>query len=135
MENRRKFSRVPFSVKGELQWRGNKTHGEVSDLSLQGMFFRTQASCEPGETLEVTLHLAGKSSDLAIHVEGVVVRSARDGVALRFEHLDLDSFVHLRSILAYNTGDADKIDEEFMRYIKEKESFIIHKRCEPLEGA
>jgi len=43
-----------------------------------------------------------------------------DGVALQFAQVDLDSFVHLKNIVAYNSGGEDKIMEEFVASAKDE---------------
>jgi hypothetical protein len=67
-----------------------------------------------GELLDITISLTGDTSSLSISVKGSVVRIDQDGVALEFEKIDLDSFVHLKNIVAYNDGDEKKIMEEFI---------------------
>ncbi|MBW2163407.1 MAG: PilZ domain-containing protein [Deltaproteobacteria bacterium] len=39
------------------------------------------------------------------------------GTPIKFEEMDLDSFLFLKNILSYNTGDPEKIEKELTGYI------------------
>ena len=52
-----------------------------------------------------------------------MVRVEPDGLGFQFAKIDVDSFTHLRSIIAYQKGDGDAIMEEFIDYVEEN----IHK--------
>jgi len=120
MDDKRKFSRVPFVVKAQIDWRGKVLTGEVSNLSLRGMFAHVPEPIPVGEKLASTLELTGDSSDLKVTIVAKVVRADAKGIGLEFEQMDLDSFIHLRNIVAYNSGDADLIDQEFTNFIKHR---------------
>ena len=47
-------------------------------------------------------------------------RTADDGVGFTFEKMDLDSYMHLKNIIAYNIDDAEKVMEEISHSIDEK---------------
>ncbi len=133
MHNQRKFTRATFSLQAELDHRGKISQGEVVNLSLQGLLVRTRATIQPGEPLRITLRVTGQTSSLAIHADATAVRATAEGVAVRFEKVDLDSYIHLRHLLADKVGGVDKIDQEFINYIQEHESFIVHIKHVPLQ--
>lgn len=123
MEEKRKLSRVLFHIralikKGELEFTG-----KVENLSLNGLLIQLPEgtkALQAEDAVEVTIDLAGESSGLFINVAGEVARVEADGaVAIHISHIDLDSFVHLKNIMAYNSGDYDKIMDEFMDSIQE----------------
>ena len=120
MDDKRKFSRVPFVVKAQIDWQGKVLAGEVSNLSLRGMLVHVPETIPVGEKLASTLQLTGDSSDLKVTIVAKVVRTDAKGIGLEFEQMDLDSFIHLRNIVAYNSGNADLIDQEFMNFIKHR---------------
>ena len=112
--NRRKNSRVPFQATITLIFPEKIYRDcETRDLSLKGVFVLGIADHELGEQCDVSLHLVGASSALALKMKGEVVRTESDGLALHFYETDLDSFYHLKNILYYNSGDPDKLEEEF----------------------
>ena len=118
--NRRKNSRIPFKATISLDFPGKAyTEYETRDLSLKGVFVKDITGHEIGDQCDVSLHLVGASSDLALNIKGEIVRIESDGVALHFYETDLDSFYHLKNILYYNSDDPDKLDEEFSDHVFE----------------
>lgn len=115
---KRNLSRVLFNTKAVIRYGGAEVDGEVENLSLNGMFIRTQQRIPLGETVEITIQLAGDTSSLSIDLEGKVIRTAEKGVGLLYQKVDLDSFIHLRNIVSYNSTDSDSVMEEFLRFIK-----------------
>ena len=119
MEEKRKFSRVPFAIGTFFTYRGCSYQGEVHDLSLKGMFVKTPLHADIGAALPFTIQLSGATSDLSLQIEGVVARQTDAGLGIRFEQIDLESFIHLKNIISYNSPDADQIENEFLDFVKE----------------
>lgn len=118
MEKRR-FKRVLFRTEAIVQ-HGDKTFtGEVADLSLRGMFVKSARVIPLGETVKARILLSGSTSELSIQVDGTVVRhQQQDGFGIQFHEMDVDSFVHLRNVVIYNSGDPSQVMEEFMDFMK-----------------
>jgi hypothetical protein len=118
MEKRR-FKRVLFRTEAMVQY-GDKTFtGEVADLSLRGMFVKSPHEIPLGETVKAKIFLSGSTSELSIQVDGTIVRhQGENGFGIQFHEMDVDSFVHLRNIVIYNSGDAAQVMEEFMDFMK-----------------
>lgn len=119
MENpreRRKNVRVPFraavTIRPVAQGSEPIIIDETRDLSLKGLYFVSERTLPCGTRCEVELRLSGP--DVLICAVGEVVRSDENGIGLSFSEMDIDSFSHLRSLLSYNTGDADRIDQEIL---------------------
>lgn len=118
--NKRRFSRVAFKAKAKVVSPKGEFEGEVSNLSLHGILIHATHKTSIGDRLTITLFLAGGSSDLTINTTGTVVRIVPEGVVAELDDMDLDSFVHLRNVVAYNSGNADLIDKEFQDYVAER---------------
>ncbi len=123
LKEKRKLSRVLFHIHAQIK-KGTQAYiGRVDNVSLKGLHVKmTEGMNElnPGDQVEITIDLTGDSSDLKVQAEGEVVRWEDNGaIAVNFNHIDLDSFVHLKNIMAYNSGDYDKIMDEFMDSIQE----------------
>lgn len=116
---KRKFSRIPFQIKAEMDAEGQKFEGEVDNFSLKGMFVKTEHTLENGTSVFSTVKLTGTNSSLIIQLKGRVVRTTPEGIGIFFEEMDLDSFIHLKNIIDYNTADPDKVKDEFMEYVRE----------------
>ncbi|MFZ0928854.1 MAG: PilZ domain-containing protein [Syntrophobacteraceae bacterium] len=114
---RRKNRRVPFQVIATVQTGQISTNGMVDNLSMKGMFFTTRETLPGGNPLEISIILSGSTSLLSIKLKGRVVRQTEAGIAIEFQEMDLDSFTHLRNIIAQNTDDADAAYEEYCRSI------------------
>jgi hypothetical protein len=85
------------------------------DLSLNGIFVIGIKGRSQGEQCKVILHLVGGSSDVRLVMKGEVTRVDSQGLALHFTEVDLDSFIHLRNIVYYNSGDPDLVEKEWLR--------------------
>jgi hypothetical protein len=120
MTNSRKFSRVPFRVNATIKTADRQFYGNVENLSMNGMFLYTVERLPEGEPVEITIVLSGTSPELFVGFTGRVSRKAENGIAFTFEKIDLDSYTHLKNIIAYNSEDAEKVMEEICHSIDEK---------------
>ena len=116
----RKFSRVQFNVGATVRSGDRQFHGAVENLSMTGMFLVTNEQLEEGDTADITIALTGTLPEIAVNFTGVVTRLTEDGVGFTFEKMDLDSYMHLKNIIAYNIDDAEKVMEEIGHSIDEK---------------
>ncbi len=117
--NRREYSRVPF--KATISMRFPEHHyerHETYDLSLKGVSVAGVSGHRIGEQCDVELYLTGSTSNVHLSMKGEVVRVKKDGMALRFFAIDLDSFFHLKNIIAYNLGNPDRVEKEFSHQIE-----------------
>lgn len=116
----RKFSRVRFHVRATIRIAGRQFHGAVENLSMTGMFLVTDEQLEEGEPADITIALSGTMPEIAVRFSGAVTRITEDGVGFTFAKMDLDSYMHLKNIIAYNSDDAEKVMEEIGHAIDEK---------------
>jgi hypothetical protein len=94
--------------------------GLVDNLSMKGMFLKTQESLPGDGLLEISIVLSGASSLLSIKVKGCAVRQTDEGIAVEFQEMDIDSFVHLKNVVALNSDDADAFYEEYYQAVTPK---------------
>jgi hypothetical protein len=112
-EEKRRFTRIPFKVTGELTVHGvTYISPEISNLSVGGCLLPIAADLEPGIQCQVKIILSGTSSELSVNVSGEVMRCQPPSVAIKFTHIDLDSLYHLQNIIRYNANDVEKIEKE-----------------------
>ncbi|HIJ67958.1 MAG TPA: PilZ domain-containing protein [Deltaproteobacteria bacterium] len=116
---RRKNRRVPFQVEATVQIGQTSIKGMVDNLSMKGMFLASETLSE-GSPLEISIGLSGSSPSVSIELKGRAVRLTETGIAIEFHEMDLDSFTHLRNIIAQNTDDPDAAYEEYCRSIMSK---------------
>ncbi len=55
-------------------------------------------------------------TDVYVRVEGEIIRSESNGVAVKFTQIDPDSLFHLQNIIRYNAEDTEAIDEEITKH-------------------
>lgn len=122
-QNRRNNSRVPFNATVTMRF-DQRTHErcQTADLSLKGVSVVGVTGHQIGEHCDVQLDLTGSTSNLRLHMKGEVVRVKPEGLALRFFAMDLDSFYHLKNIIAYNLGDPEQVEEEFSRQLEKPDT-------------
>jgi PilZ domain len=119
---KRALTRVAFDIDATITYQEHTFSGKVNNLSLKGMFILTTEKVKLQDTIQVIIHLAGETSELEINLTGTVVRITDEGIGVQFEKVDLDSFIHLRNIVAYNSGDEDKVMDEFFSFVNQKTS-------------
>ncbi len=115
MHQKRKNTRILFEASAELRHQDRIIAGQVRNLSMKGMLLTTEENIPPQTRVTIAISLSGTSSELSLVIKGRVVRMESSGIAIEFAEMDLDTFIHLRSIVAYNEGDEKKIMDEFYR--------------------
>jgi hypothetical protein len=116
----RKFSRVTFKVNATIKTTERQFHGDIKDLSMNGMFMLTSERLQLGNPVEISIVLTGTDPEINVNFSGEVSRIDENGVGFNFKKMDLDSYTHLKNIVAYNIDDAEKVLEEIHLSIDEK---------------
>jgi hypothetical protein len=116
----RKFSRVHFNVEATIKTADRLFQGTVENLSMTGMFLVTGERLPVGEVVDITIILTGSSPEITVNFNGKTSRIVENGLGFVFEKIDLDSYMHLKNIVAYNIDDAEKVMEEICHSIDEK---------------
>jgi len=116
----RKFSRVNVQVAATVMAAAHQFHGEVENLSMSGMFMVTSEQLQPEEPVDISIILSGAYPEINVSISGKVSRIVENGIGFTFERTDLDSYTHLKNIVAYNFDDADRVMEEIHNAIGER---------------
>lgn len=114
-DERRNNLRVPFETEISVCSLGNGTEVQAErtrDISMKGLYCVCSSPMPEGTPVMVQLVLTGTSSELKLRIEGHVVRHEEDGMAIFFDSMGLDTFINLKNILYFNSGDPEKIDGE-----------------------
>lgn len=117
---KRAYRRAGYHVEATLLREGESYPCETEDLSLHGMFVRTEAPVQVDNKVEVDFRLTGTTEPITVRCPGKIVRADSRGVGIEFLDMDVDSFVELRNIVALNSGDPDEISEEFSNMIQSR---------------
>ena len=116
MENeKRKNIRIVFKTRVILKCEGQTilSDADSRDISLKGMFIKTDRVLKAGTPCELELILSGVSTNLSISIKGNITRQGDDGIGVSFDGVDLDSYWHLKNLLMYNAEDPDALEREF----------------------
>lgn len=112
--NQRQYSRSKVSIAATLSIQDGKTFGvKVVDLSMGGIFIQTSNKLKNGTRCQVSMLLGHTQHELPILADAVVVRTVRDGVALRFEFVKLESIPSVQSLIVEHADDPDQTELEF----------------------
>lgn len=117
---KRANTRVFFNVNAVVKFDKKSIGGSVINLSMHGMLFEGSENIPVDTPIEAEIFMEGTTSELRINVEGKVLRSDENGTAIAFKSVDIDSFIHLKNIVAYNTGDEEMIMKEFYDSLKKE---------------
>lgn len=98
MPNRR-FDRIQFESQAMVKTGGQSFEGATENLSLNGLFIRTEKRLPIGNRAEILFVLPSASRSSEISVKGSVVRYDDDGMAFQFESLDQESFSLLKTVI------------------------------------
>lgn len=103
---RRRFSRVPFSQRAEIEFGEKKSPCRLVDISMKGALIEPieGVALKPGDKINLSLLLDDGSSVVQMALS--VVHAAPERMGCRCEEIDLDSITHLRRLLELNLGDA-----------------------------
>ena len=108
-DERRQFTRVHFHVFAEINHQGAVVTGQVVDLSLKGLFVYTGSTLEIGEVVDVKIRMPLTNPPLEFHLRAEVMRNTANGIGFKIVESDVQSFTHLRNIVAMQAKDPDSV--------------------------
>lgn len=112
VQERRRFSRIPFDVRARLHAAGKELEIQgIRNLSMGGSLLSLKAQVSPGVPCKLVIQLEGSRERLKI--SGEVIRNTGDTVAVKFTGIDPESLHHLRNIVRYNAPDPETVEKEF----------------------
>ena len=95
----RNFKRIRFMTKAMVISGDHCFDALTENISIGGLFIRTDQMIPVGKTVAVILYLPSVSRSSTLTANCVVVRKRANGLAFQFKSLDHDTFTHLRTIL------------------------------------
>lgn len=109
-QEKRKRLRVPVHFDVSVKLAGKIIEVQIINISLTGILCTSNRLFQPNAACQVILSL---SDDLKITIDAKILRIKEQETAISFVTMDEESFTHLRRIVEYNAGDADRIEKEF----------------------
>jgi hypothetical protein len=119
MNEKRRFSRITFIEKSFIEAGGITVEVNLLDISLKGALIEVgdNVAIQKGDTLQLTFHL-GKA-EIILQFEAEVIHRDETKAGLKFIKTDLDTMIHLRSLIEARTMDPDKVRDELGFLIEE----------------
>ena len=111
-QEKRRRARVPAQFDVTVDVGEAALRVRLINISLSGILctshdlFRKDAACAVSISL---------SDDLTMRIDAKILRAGKEETAISFVAMDEESFAHLKRIVQYNAGDADRIETEFER--------------------
>ncbi|PJC70892.1 MAG: hypothetical protein CO017_02985, partial [Zetaproteobacteria bacterium CG_4_8_14_3_um_filter_59_5] len=115
-DNERDFTRVQFSTRAEVDVNGHTVPGDISDISMNGIYLRSSLAVSLNDACEVRVYL-GETEPLVIHAQGLVARCDDDGFAVHFTGLYCESYDHLKQIILLNAASKESAEQELVDHL------------------
>jgi len=111
--NQRQYSRSKVSISAMLTPENREPFDvEVVDLSMSGIFVRTDHVLEPESKCQISILLGHFQHELPILADAIVVRLIDHGIALKFESVKLECFSSMQNIIVEHADDPKQVAVE-----------------------
>jgi hypothetical protein len=108
---RRRRGRVPVQLLVRVIWKGQEIPVVSRNLSLKGLACSPDPLLRENACCEVTISL---SPNIQAVVKGRIVRAREDEAAIDFLAMDLESFIHLKKIVEYQSQHPEAVSRELL---------------------
>jgi len=105
----RNFTRVNYSVGASIKYGNDLVMGNTDNLSLRGMYLKTDHEIPLNTPVDVTVYHSSHSS---LKFNANVVRREANGVGLQINNLNANTFAQLRDIVATNSNNPRQVMQE-----------------------
>ena len=112
VHERRRRTRIPIQVGVEVLLGGETVRLKSFNISLVGMLCTSHPLFQMTDPCTVIITL---SEDSQICVDARIVRVGEGKTGIVFISMDDESFFHLKKLVQYNMGDAERVDAELRR--------------------
>jgi hypothetical protein len=115
--NQRAFDRAELHVDATMHCAERAIPCRVENVSLQGMYLRTDQPLPSGSKVALTIELRNQADRLLVECDGTVVRDDPGGVGLHIDSQGLESFIHWKNLVAHASGDMDALESQFAAFL------------------
>ncbi len=112
MQERRKFSRLPFGTTIELVVGDEAYPSTLIDISIKGALVDKPKEWPGQPGLRCDLRITLENSEVRLTMAMEVAHTKRWQLGLRCVSIDVDSMTHLRKLLELNLGDPTLVERE-----------------------
>ena len=111
-QEKRRFHRVNFHSKANLQFGGQTWPTEVIDLCLKGALVSKPEGWQDVSQVHGMLFVHLNDGDTEIAMQVHISHQEEDTIGLACDHIDIDSITHLRRLVELNVGDPSLLERE-----------------------
>ena len=111
----RNFTRVNYSAAAAIQYGNDQIMCNTGNLSIHGMYLKTESDLPVNESVHVTVYNSNQSS---FNVHAHIVRKEAHGVGLQINTLSANAFAQLRDIVSEKCNDRGKVITETLSMLK-----------------
>jgi len=113
MEERRRFNRVTCEEKVLVCFDGGIIKANLHDISLKGALveFENDVPFQLGDILNISFTL--NNSDIVIQFRSKLMHRSNNMIGVKIIQIDLDSMIHLRSVIEARSADPEQVAKEF----------------------
>lgn len=108
-QEKRKRLRVPVHFDVRILLGGQCIDARLINISLTGILCTSNRLFQKNAPCQVIISLG---HDLSITIDSKILRIGEQETAINFATMDEESFAHLKRVVEYNSGDADRIEKE-----------------------
>ncbi len=116
---KRKFTRIPISNHIEFFWQNRSYKGILKNLSYGGFFAESEIIPALNEEIPIVLFLEGSQPLIKLFLKGKVVRTEKNGFAVKYIYIAPESFEHFKNFLKYNYPSTEIAEKELHRFLGE----------------
>lgn len=113
----RKFDRFGFRAEALITHNDVTFKGEVADLSLRGLFVKTEHPLAVDDTVSVAINFDGADEKFSFSIPATVVRKTEAGIGLSFKRIDVDSVLNEKKNEAAEGRSRGVEAEEFETFV------------------
>jgi len=112
---KRRFTRVPYKLEAMLIQGKDRLPVIIKNISIKGVFLAVKGIFEAGQPVVLEFKGYHPEGEELVEISGTVKHLDIDGIGMKFDSMDLETFDIIKNIVSYQIGDADKILDELYK--------------------
>jgi len=116
---KREILRVDYNIIGQAKFEKRFFKGEIINFSLNGLLFSSDEVMDvsEGDKLIISINWDNNVQDMMSEIYCIVIRKDRNILGLKFDVIDYDTLMLIKQKLIDITGDNEKVNDEFIKFL------------------
>jgi len=103
----------------EFFWQNKSYKGILKDLSYGSSYIESKIIPPVDEEIPIILFLKGAQPSIKLFLKGKVVRTNKEGFAVKYIYISSESFEHFKNFVSYNYPSLEIAEKEVYRFLGE----------------